>query len=98
MKAKLFNDLLIKKEKETNIKTNEEIFGMIVFDRSVDFITPLSTNYTYEGLIDDNYGINKGNIIIDESYFNDKEFKGQDYKCKKILYPLNSNANEFFAI
>ena len=97
MKAKLFNDLLIKKEKETNIKTNEEIFGMIVFDRSVDFITPLSTNYTYEGLIDDNYGINKGNIIIDESYFNDKEFKGQDYKCKKILYPLNSNANEFFS-
>jgi hypothetical protein len=70
---------------------------MIVFDRSVDFITPLSTNYTYEGLIDDNYGINKGNIIIDESYFNDKEFKGKDYKCKKILYPLNSNANEFFA-
>ena len=96
-KAKIFNDLLEEKEKETNIKTNEEIFGMMVFDRSVDFITALSTNYTYEGLIDDNYGIDKGNIIIDESYFNDKEFKGKNYVDKKILYPLNSNANEFFA-
>ena len=96
-KAKIFNNLLEEKEKETNIKTNEEIFGMMVFDRSVDFITALSTNYTYEGLIDDNYGIDKGNIIIDESYFNDKEFKGKNYVDKKILYPLNSNANEFFA-
>ena len=96
-KAKIFNDILKEKEKETNIKTNEEIFGMIVFDRSVDFITALSTNYTYEGLIDDFYEINKGKIIIDESYFKEKEFKGINYINKKILYSLNSNANEFFS-
>ena len=31
---------------------------MVVFDRSVDFITLMTTNYTYEGLIDENIGIN----------------------------------------
>lgn len=94
-KAKIFNDLLTKKEKEANLKTKEEIFGMIVFDRSIDFITPLTSNYTYEGLIDDNYGINKGNIIIDESYFKEKIDTNNNYSNKRMLYSLSSNANEF---
>ena len=47
------------KEKENNVKENEdEILGMIVLDRSVDFITLMTTNYTCEGLIDENVGIN----------------------------------------
>ena len=96
-KAKIFNDFLIEKEKETNLKTNDEIFGMICIDRSIDFLTPLTTNYTYEGLIDDNYGIDKGNIIIDESYFKEKKFKVENHQNKNYLYSLNSNNNEFFS-
>ena len=41
-RAKLFCDLVEKKEQETNLKTTDEILGMIVFDRNVDFLTPFS--------------------------------------------------------
>ena len=96
-KAKIFNDLLKQKEKETNLNNTEEILGMFVFDRSVDFIIPLITNDTYEGLIDENFGINKGNIIIDESYFKEKEKKKDNNHTNNIVYSLNSNKNEFFS-
>ena len=43
------------------------IKGMIVLDRSVDFITLMTTNYTCEGLIDENIGINLGRIKVNES-------------------------------
>ena len=56
--AKIFDELVREKEKENDLKTKEEILGMVILDRSVDFITVLSTNYTYEGLIDDYFGIN----------------------------------------
>ena len=42
--------------------------GMIVFDRNVDFLTPFCSNYTFEGLLDEHFGINKGCIIIENSY------------------------------
>ena len=34
-----------------------KIDSLILLDRSVDFLTPLSTQLTYEGLIDEIYGI-----------------------------------------
>ena len=56
--AKYLNELLLKKEEEHNIKTTDEVLGMLIFDRSADFITPLLMNQTYEAMIDDIYGIN----------------------------------------
>jgi len=97
-RAKIFNDILQQKENEANLQNTEEVFGMFVFDRNIDFITPFTSNYTYEGLIDENYGINKGNIIIDETYFSEKELKnGNSNYYKKMLYSLSSNTNEFFS-
>lgn len=96
--AKLFNDFLTLKEEEHNIKFNDEIFGMIVLDRSVDFITPLLTNYTYEGMIDEYFGINKGCIKVKRSYVKasfkpeDKEKKGDE----DMEYPLTSDLNSFY--
>ena len=66
-KAKLFCDLLTKKQIETNIKTTDEILGMIVLDRKIDFLTPMTTNYTYEGLFDEHFGIKFGNIYAEKS-------------------------------
>ena len=91
-RAKLFCDLLEQKETETNIKTTDEILGMIVFDRNVDFITPLTSNFTFEGLIDEHFGINKGTIIY-ENTIEDKKGK----RTEKRLLSLNSNTNEFFS-
>ena len=94
-RAKIFNDLLLKKEEESNMKKDKEIFGMIVFDRNIDFITPLTSNYTYEGLIDELYGINKNNIIIDESYYKEKD--SNTLLGNKMIYNLNSSSNEFYS-
>ena len=97
--AKIFNDYLILKEAEHKLKTNEQILGMIVLDRSIDFITPLLSNYTYEGMIDEYLGINKGNITVKRSFT--KSILKPDYRKKKpddnIEYPLTSDVNGFFS-
>ena len=38
-----------------------KIDNLIIIDRNVDFITPLMTQLTYEGLIDENFGIKYSN-------------------------------------
>ena len=98
-KAKLFNNLLIKKESEVNMKTTDEILGMIILDRSVDFITPFTSNYTYEGLFDEHFGINRGYSIFDNKYLTvtdnkkkeKKEKEDKDKASKKVLYYLTSD-------
>ena len=97
--AKLFFDLLFNKEEEHNIKSTDETFGMIVLDRSVDFITPFLSNLTYEGLVDDCYGINKGQIKVKKNLFKGN-FKEFDKKIKPekdmMIYPLTSDINGFY--
>ena len=97
--AKIFNDYLTLKEAEHKLKTNEQILGMVVLDRSIDFITPLLSNYTYEGMIDEYLGINKGNITVKRSFT--KSILKPDYRKKKpddnIEYPLTSDVNGFFS-
>ena len=97
--AKLFCDLLLNKEEEHNIKSTDETFGMIVLDRSVDFITPFLSNLTYEGLVDDCYGINKGQIKVKKNLFKGN-FKEFDKKIKPekdmMIYPLTSDINGFY--
>ena len=96
--SKTFENLVLEKEKENNLKTNDEILGMIVLDRSVDFITALTTNYTYEGLIDDFFGINFGAIKIKESFV--KDFSKQVKKKtdeKSVTYGLTSFVNNFYS-
>ena len=104
-KAKLFNSLLEKKESEVNMKTTDEILGMIVLDRSVDFITPFTSNYTFEGLFDEHFGINRGYTIIENKYLTitdnkkDNKDKNKDKDKdkdknkgnQKVLYYLTSD-------
>ena len=96
--SKIFNDFLSLKEEEHKIKSNEEILGMIVLDRSIDYITPLLSNYTFEGMIDEYMGINKGNITVKRSFV--KSIFKPEHKKKKadeyIDYPLTSDYNSFY--
>jgi len=96
--SKTFENLVLEKEKENNLKTNDEILGMIVLDRSVDFITALTTNYTYEGLIDDFFGINFGTIKLKESFVKDisKQVKKKPEE-KIVTYGLTSFVNNFYS-
>ena len=96
--AKLFCDLLFNKEEEHNMKSTDETFGMIVLDRSVDFITPFLSNLTFEGLVDDCYGINKGNIKVKRKLFK-SHFTDEDKMIKPeqdMVYPLISDMNKFY--
>ena len=95
--AKIFDNLLQEKERENDIKTAEEILGMIVLDRSTDFLTTLTTNYTYEGLIDDFFGINLGTIKIKESMVTEVDKKIGNINEKKVSFSLTSFGNSFYS-
>lgn len=62
--AKQVWDLVVRLQREQNntepYKTNQKscIDKILLIDRSVDLITPLATQLTYEGLIDEIFGIN----------------------------------------
>ena len=96
--SKTFENLVTEKEKENDLKTTDEILGMIVLDRSVDFLTALTTNYTYEGLIDDFFGINFGTIKLKESFVKDisKQVKKKPEE-KIVTYGLTSFVNNFYS-
>ena len=95
----IFLNLVNEKEKENDLKDTDEIFGMIVLDRSVDFLTTITSNYTYEGLIDDFFKINLGNIKIKESFIRDTNIniKNNNNQEKYLTYALTSFNNSFYS-
>lgn len=98
--AEIFDNLLCEKEKENDLKNTDEILGMVVFDRSTDFLTPLISNFTYEGLIDDFFGINCGIIKIKEKLLKQgtKALENESENDKIISYGLTSTVNNFYCI
>jgi hypothetical protein len=94
--SKIFETLVNEKEKENDVKATDEILGMIVLDRSVDFLTTLTNNYTYEGLIDEFFGINLGSIKIKESFIKDIKVQNPEQE-KTVTYPLSSSKNKFYS-
>lgn len=80
---------------------NPEVDQLILIDREVDMITPFCTQLTYEGLIDEIFGINNSKyflffgkkfFLIFLAYVDlDPEIVGNTKGGKKIKTPLNSN-------
>eukprot|EP00249_Psilotum_nudum_P013983 c24607_g1_i1 orf=309-2105(-) len=62
-----------------------EIDTLILLDRQVDMITPMCTQLTYEGLLDEILQINNGAIELDASIM------GAQQSGKKVKIPLNSS-------
>jgi len=61
--AKQVADMLVRMRKETEAEEAPivpEFDSMIIIDREVDMVTPLCTQLTYTGLIDEMYGIRNG--------------------------------------
>ena len=94
--AQQFCTIVEEKEIEDNLKTNDEILGMIVLDRSVDFITLMTTNYTCEGLLDENIGINLGRIKIKENILKENLSKDKIESTKLISYGLITKNNPLY--
>eukprot|EP00163_Fabomonas_tropica_P032762 TRINITY_DN8359_c0_g1_i1.p1 TRINITY_DN8359_c0_g1~~TRINITY_DN8359_c0_g1_i1.p1 ORF type:complete len:600 (+),score=140.03 TRINITY_DN8359_c0_g1_i1:778-2577(+) len=61
-----------------------EIDTLILLDRDVDLFTPLCTQLTYEGLVDELFGISNSYVDLEP------EVLGQS-GVKKVKTPLNSN-------
>uniref|UniRef100_A0A0D9W2T2 Uncharacterized protein n=1 Tax=Leersia perrieri TaxID=77586 RepID=A0A0D9W2T2_9ORYZ len=66
-----------------------EINTVILLDREVDLVTPMCSQLTYEGLLDEMLQINNGSVEVDASIMGGQ----QDGKVdgKKVKVPLNSS-------
>ncbi len=51
----------------STLSISQTIDSLIIIDRSVDPITPLCTQLTYEGLIDEVFGIRTSHVKVDSS-------------------------------
>ena len=94
--AETFCKIVQEKEIENDLNTKEEILGMVVIDRSVDFMTLMATNYTCEGLIDDNFGIYLGKIKVKRNILQENLNKGQALDDKLLSYGLTTKINPFY--
>ncbi|KTW30756.1 hypothetical protein T552_00468 [Pneumocystis carinii B80] len=116
-KAKQLKDLLFRLRQEYLLEYPPEpqlhnlsafIDSLIIVDRELDFITPLMTQLTYEGLIDEIYGIKNSYAEVSATLFSDLNIQNsnnvsvssgitdESFKRKKIL--LNSSDKIFNAI
>ena len=93
--AKKLNELLIKEESiiSSNDKSNDSgTFSCFIFDRVNDMITPLCSNFIYEGLIDEFFNINLNSTKIPSNILGKKlNEKNKDDKTK-----LDLSKNEKF--
>ncbi|CAG8747928.1 7256_t:CDS:2, partial [Funneliformis caledonium] len=72
--AKHLADMLLRMRKEvavddpsSTLTVSQSIDSLIIIDRSVDLITPLCTQLTYEGLIDEVFSIRASHVEVDSS-------------------------------
>ncbi|CAA2961403.1 vacuolar -sorting-associated 33 homolog [Olea europaea subsp. europaea] len=66
-----------------------EINTLILLDREVDMVTPMCSQLTYEGLLDEFLGVNNGAVELDSSIM------GVQQEGKKLKVPLNSSDKLF---
>ncbi|XP_021771399.1 vacuolar protein-sorting-associated protein 33 homolog [Chenopodium quinoa] len=65
-----------------------DISTLILLDREVDMVTPMCTQLTYEGLLDELLHVNNGAVELDASIMGAQE-------GKKVKVPLNSSDKLF---
>ena len=75
---------MLNREEEQNIKSNNintenETLACFIFDRNVDMITPMCTNWVYEGVLDDFIGIELNSMNVDNKIM-EKESKTNNIK------------------
>lgn len=72
-------DMMIRKKREAADSENQvspQIDSLLLIDREVDLLTPLFTQLTYEGLIDELYGIQNTTAKFPQDRFPQNEEKG----------------------
>ena len=78
-KSEILKSLIERNEKEDNLNPNiGKIFSSIIIDRSCDYITPLCTNFTFEGAFDEYFGINFCKVLSKENLLKEGFRKGKE--------------------
>lgn len=76
-----------------------KVDNLIIIDRNVDFLTPLMTQLTYEGLIDENFGIKYTQLEIPQDRIKKTTAEGVNVvEMKKSIVILNSADSLFSEI
>ncbi|KAI4382714.1 hypothetical protein MLD38_008641 [Melastoma candidum] len=86
-------DILNRMQAEEPVNSSDivvpEINTLIILDREVDMVTPMCSQLTYEGLLDEFLHVNNGSVEPDSSIM------GVQQEGKKIKVPLNSSDKLF---
>ncbi|KAI8565369.1 hypothetical protein RHMOL_Rhmol03G0253700 [Rhododendron molle] len=86
-------DILNRMQAEEPVNSSDmgvpEINTLILLDREVDMVTPMCSQLTYEGLLDEFLRVNNGAVELDSSVM------GAQQEGKKIKVPLNSSDKLF---
>ncbi|GAV77193.1 Sec1 domain-containing protein [Cephalotus follicularis] len=86
-------DILNRMQTEEAVNSSDmglpEINTLILLDREVDMVTPMCSQLTYEGLLDEFLRINNGAVELEASIM------GLQQEGKKIKVPLNSSDKLF---
>nr|KJB74755.1 hypothetical protein B456_012G005800 [Gossypium raimondii] len=89
----LVSDILDRMHTEEPMNSSDmalsEINTLILIDREVDMVTPMCSQLTYEGLLDEFLRINNGSVELDSSIM------GVQQEGKKMKVPLNSSDKLF---
>lgn len=89
--AQKVKDIMVRLRRETGggaaSAAGGEIDSLIILDRDVDLVTPMLTQITLEGLIDEHFGIKSSTVEIDAQMAGDD--KAKPGKLKKVA--LNSD-------
>ncbi|XP_078410262.1 vacuolar protein sorting-associated protein 33A isoform X1 [Cetorhinus maximus] len=99
--ARLVANMMLRMKREFAGSQNQilPVFDkLLLLDRNVDLLTPLATQLTYEGLIDEIYGIQNTNVKLPPEKFAPKKQNesGQDLPNEPKKLQLNS-AEELYA-
>ncbi|KAJ6357971.1 hypothetical protein OIU78_005744 [Salix suchowensis] len=87
--ADILNHMQAEEPVDTSDMVMPEINTLILIDREVDMVTPMCSQLTYEGLLDEFLHINNGAVELDPSIM------GVQQEGKKIKVPLNSSDKLF---
>uniref|UniRef100_A0A1B6E3U9 Vacuolar protein sorting-associated protein 33A n=1 Tax=Clastoptera arizonana TaxID=38151 RepID=A0A1B6E3U9_9HEMI len=75
-----------------------QINHIVLIDRAVDLLTPLTTQLTYEGLIDEIFEINNSTVSLPPEKFSRSDDEGQEIVKHEHLVILNSGDDLFAEI
>lgn len=98
--AKLVKDLLLKRRQiaahsRLPLSSQVQIQHLILIDRRIDLITPLLTQLTYEGLLDEIFGVHHGTISLPAEKFVKSEEKQKDKKSEKKIVTSSDPKRKF---